>query len=89
MANLRNLALSLARDVIFGRDERYKFSLSDQKNTCCFDEKKVEYIQTVVRSRVPNLSEDEFNAIWGLCKGTIVKSCQTLHTKAKRKLISM
>lgn len=89
VANLRNLALSLARDAIFGRDEMLKFSLSGRKNTCCFDEKKMEYIRTVVRSRVPNMTKGEFNGIWGLCKGTISKSCQTLRTKAKRKLITM
>ena len=63
VANLRNLALCLARDAIFGRDEMVKFSLSGRKSTCSFDEKKMEYIKTVVRSRVPNMSEGEFNGI--------------------------
>lgn len=89
VANLRNLALSLARDAIFGKDEMSKLSLSGRKNTSCFDEKKMEYIKTVVRSKVPNMSEGEFNGIWALCKGTISKSSQTLRTKAKRKLITM
>ena len=40
VAKLRNLALSLARDAIFGRDEMSKLSLSGRKNTCCFDDKK-------------------------------------------------
>ena len=88
VANLRNLALCLARDAIFGRDEMVKFSLSGRKSTCSFDEKKMEYIKTVVRSRVSNTSEGEFNGIWSLCKGTISKSSQTLRTKAKRKLVS-
>ena len=39
VAKLRNLALSLARDAIFGRNEMSKLSLSGQKNTCCFDGK--------------------------------------------------
>ena len=56
-ANLRNLALCLARDAIFGRDEIVKFSLSRRKNTCSLDEKKMEYIKTVVRSRVSYMSE--------------------------------
>ena len=63
VANLRNLALCLARHAILGRDEMVKFSLSGWKNTCSFDEKKMEYIKTVVRSRVPNMSEGEFNGI--------------------------
>ena len=49
VANLRNLALCLARDAIFGRDEMGKCSLSGRKNTCSFDEKTMEYIKTVVR----------------------------------------
>ena len=40
VANLRNLALYLARDAIFGRDEMGKCSLSGRKNTYSFDEKK-------------------------------------------------
>ena len=40
VANLRNLALCLARDAIFGRDEMVKFSLNGRKSTCSFDEKK-------------------------------------------------
>ena len=63
VANLRNLALSLARDAIFGKDEMAKLSLSGRKNTCSFDKKKMEYIKTVVRSKVPNMSEGEFNGI--------------------------
>ena len=63
VANLTNLALSLARDAIFGKDEMAKLSLSGRKNTCSFDKKKMEYIKTVVRSKVPNMSEGEFNGI--------------------------
>ena len=49
VANLTNLALYLARDAIFGRDKMVKFSLSGWKSTCSYDEKKMEYIKTVVR----------------------------------------
>ena len=86
VANLRNLALSLAREAIFGKEEMIKCSLSGRKNTTSLDEKKLDYIKTVVRSRVPNMTQNEFNCIWGLCKSTISKSCQVLRNKTRRKL---
>ena len=54
VAKLRNLALSLARDAIFGREEMVRCSLSGRKNTSSLDERKLDYIRTAVRSRVPN-----------------------------------
>ena len=86
VANLRNLALSLAREAIFGKEQMIKCSLSGRKNTTCLDEKKLNYIKTVVRSRVPNMTQNEFDCIWGLCKSTISKSCQSLRNKTRRKL---
>ena len=88
VANLRNLALSLARDAIFGREQMVRCSISGRKNTSSLDDKKLEYIKTVVRSRVPNMAQNEFECIWRLCKSTISKSCQSLRTSTKRKLIS-
>ena len=88
VADLRNLAISLARDAIFGKQEMIRCSLSGRKNsnTASLDEKKINYIKTVVRSRVPSMSEERFNLVWPLCRGSISKSCQVLRTKAKRKL---
>ena len=68
VANIRNLALSLAREAIFGKEEMIKCSLSGRKNTTTVDEKKLDYIKTVVRSRVRNMTQNQFNCIWGLCK---------------------
>ena len=86
VASLINLALSLAREAIFGKEQMIKCSLSGRKNTTSLDEKKLDYIKTVVRSRVPNMTQNEFDCIWGLCKSTISKSCQSLRNKTRRKL---
>ena len=55
VADLRNLAISLARDTIFGKQEMIHSSLSGKKNsnTATLDEKKINYIKTVVCSRFP------------------------------------
>ena len=86
VANLRNLAISLAKDAIFGKEEMMRCSLSGRKNTATLDEKKLKYIKTIIQSRVPRMSETEFEHLWLLCRGSISKSCQCLRTKAKRKL---
>ena len=41
IANLRNLAISLAKDAIFGKDETMRCSLSGRKNTASLDVKKL------------------------------------------------
>lgn len=86
VANLRNLAISLAKDAIFGKDEMVRCSLSGRKNTAALDEKKLKYIKTIIQSRVPRMSEAEFESLWILCRSSISKSCQSLRTKSKRKL---
>ena len=87
VANLRNLAVALARDGVFGKQEMAKCSLSGRKGTASLDEKKMRYIRSVVQSRVPNMADVEFEYLWGLCRASISKSCQTLRNRAKRKLL--
>ena len=68
IANLRNLAISLARDAIFGKEEMMSCSLSCRKNTTALDKKKkLSYIKTIIQSRVPRMSETEFASLWILC----------------------
>lgn len=86
IANLRNLAISLAKDAIFGKDEMMRCSLSGRKNTASLDAKKLQYIKTIIHSRVPRMSDAEFESLWILCRGSISKSCQGLRNKAKKKL---
>ena len=38
------------------------------KKFTCLEEKKMEYIKTVVKSRVPNMPQVEFELVWGLCR---------------------
>ena len=86
VASLRNLATALARESIFGREEMAKKSLSGRKNTDILDKEKVDYIKTLVRSRVPNTSQVEFEHVWTLCRKSLSKSCQTLRNSAKKRL---
>ena len=86
IANLRNLAISLAKDAIFGKDEMMRCSLSGRKNTASLDAKKLQYIKTIIHSRVPRVSDAEFESLWILCRGSISKLCQGLRNKAKKKL---
>lgn len=83
---LRELAISLARDAIFGKDELIRCSLSGRKNTGILDKEKLDYIKTAIRSRIPNKSAVEFEFIWSLCRSSISKSCQGLRNNARKRL---
>ena len=86
IASLRILTTALAREAIFGREELAHKSLSGRRNTSVLEQDKLDYIKTLVRSRVPNKSAVEFEHIWTLCRGSLSKSCQALRTSAKRKI---
>ena len=85
---LRRLATALARDAIFGKKALSKSSLSGKNNTGCLEKRKLEYIKTIVRSRVPTMSDVAFEALWGKCRSSLSKSCQTLRVAAKKKLLT-
>ena len=62
ISKLKDLAVALAREAIFGHDGLAKCSLSGRKNTGTerLDNKKLEYIKRVVRTRRPNTSYVNF-----------------------------
>ena len=64
--SLRAITTALARDAIFGREEPIKSSLSWRKNTGTLPGEKLNYIKTLVQSRVPNKTQVEFEYIWSL-----------------------
>ena len=66
-AALRILSTALARDAIFGRDEMVRCSLSGRKGIVSLDTQKLDYIKSVVKSRVPRMPPVEFEYIWSLC----------------------
>ena len=88
IANLRNLAISLARDAIFGKEEMMSSSLSCRKNTTALDKKKLSYIKTIIQSRVLRMSETEFASLWILYRSSISKSCQGFCTSPNGNCIS-
>ena len=86
VATLRTLTTALAREAIFGKEELAKRSLSGRNNTAILDKEKLEYIKTLVHTRIPEKSKLEFESIWTMCRSSLSKSCQTLRDKAKRRL---
>ena len=88
MASLRLLAVSLARDAIFGREEWAKTCLSGRRGSelTKANQQKMDYIKALVFSRVPNKSKIELEFIWTQCRISLSKSSQALRTKAKKKL---
>ena len=84
-ASLRKLTTALAREAIFGREELIKKSLTGRKDTEQLDRQKVNYIKTLVQSRVPNKSDVDFEMIWKWCRGSLSKCCQTLRNTEKKK----
>jgi len=87
-ASLRRLTTALAREAIFGRDALCRSSLSGKNNTGSLEKHKLEYIKAVVKSRVPNMPGITFEGIWSKCRASLSKSCQTLRTTAKKKILS-
>ena len=85
---LRRLTTALARDAIFGKQALGRSSLSGKNNTGCLEKRKLEYIKALVRSRVPTMSDVTFEAIWAKCRCSLSKSCQTLRTTAKKKILT-
>jgi len=85
--SLRKLATALAREAIFGRKEMTTKSLSGRHATEELDRCKIEYIKTLVHSRVPKKSNVEFEALWKQCRGSLSKSCQTLRNTEKKKAL--
>ena len=83
--SLRKLATALAREAIFGRKEMTSKSLSGRYATGELDRRKIDYIKSIVHSRVPKKSDVEFEAIWKQCHGSLSKSCQTLRNSEKKK----
>lgn len=84
-ASLRKLTTALAREAIFGRDEMAAKSLSGRRNTKELDKAKLDYIKTLVHSRVPKKSKVDFEEIWKQCRGSLSKSCQTLRNNIRNK----
>lgn len=85
LASLRKLTTALAKEAIFGWEEMMKKSLTGHKDTGELDKNKIDYIKTLVHSRVPNKSDSEFEETWKWCRGLLSKSCQTLRNSAKKK----
>ena len=75
VSQLRKLASALACNSIFGKDALRAGSLRGgrQSKTQSLNKVKLNYIKTVIRTRVPNLSPIEFEAIWEKCHTTISK----------------
>jgi len=76
----------LAKDAIFGKEEMMRCSLSDRKNTVTLDEKKLKYIKTIVQSRVPRMSETEFEHLGYFVKVQFLNHANVFALKVKRKL---
>ena len=85
LASLRRLTTALAREAIFGREEMMSRSITGRQKTERLDQDKLDYIKTLVHSRVPQQSNTEFESTWKWCKQSLSKSCQTLRTSAKKK----
>ncbi len=79
-ASFRLLAVALAQDAIFGREE-WQPNLSGRNKpgiNGLLDPEKVEYIIAIVRIQVPHKSPVEFEDIWALCRQSLSKSCQLI-----------
>ena len=77
VAALRALTLGLARDAIFGREALARSSLSGRKGTKTLCQEKMNYIKTIVHSRIPHKLDMDFETIWTMCRVSLSKSCHT------------
>lgn len=83
MASLRLLAVALARDAIFGREEWAKTSLSGRGNLGKANTKKLLYIKSLVETRIADKSKVEREMIWSMCRNSMSKSAQALRSKKR------
>ncbi len=85
MQSLRNLAVALAKDSIFGEDELKMCSLSGRKNskTKPLKPAKLGYIKQLEFSRIAYaMQEKEFDLLWEKkCLQSIGSKCQALRKK--------
>lgn len=81
---LRNLTVNLAKKSIFGKEAMSRCSLSGRNRTASLSEHKVNYIKALIRGRVPEMSQIEFQYTWEKCRESLSKSCQTLRGKYKK-----
>ena len=76
--SLRLLALRLARDAIFGREQ---WALSGRGPLGKANLKKLDYIRSLIESRIPNKSKVEYDCLCNMCHTSLSKSAQALRTK--------
>lgn len=86
VAALRSLTTALARDAVFGKEKMARCSLSGRRGTATFSQAKLNYIKGLVRSRIPDKSDVEFEYIWSLCRSSLSKSCQAIRSNVRKKL---
>ena len=76
--------MNLAKNSIFGTKELARCSLSGRKGTGILDDTKLNYIKALIRCRVPQMSDIEFEYTWDLCRGSLSKCCQSLRNKGRK-----
>jgi hypothetical protein len=88
MASLRLLAVALARDAIFGREEWARCKLTDRGGGMKADQKKLDYIKATVFARIPNKSKVELEFTWKLCRLSLSNQPRRYALKQKRNCTS-
>ena len=88
---LRTLAVSLARDCVFGPKVMQESTRSGrgQSGQKQLDPEKLQYIKSIIAGRTgKNPTDPEFELIWDKCLTSIGKQCQILRNKEKKKLMA-
>ena len=86
---LRELAIALAKDAIFGKEQLMKCSLSGREHTGTLDQEKLEYIKIAVHSQVSNKSAVEFEHIWQLCQSSISQVLPDLENECEEETVTL
>ena len=87
---LRNLAVALARDCVFGPQVMQESTRSGRgpAGKKQLDPEKLQYIKNIVAGQAcRNSTDPDFELIWDKCLISIGKQCQILRNKEKKKLI--
>ncbi len=77
---LRGLAILLARGCVLGDQVLIRSSPSGKGSSKQLDPDKMQQIGMLIRQRVRDLSELEFEFVWGKCVVSISKACQNLRS---------
>lgn len=72
------LAIALAKYTYFGPAALAESTITGRVDTTALDPSELEQLKADIHSIFPDMSDTEFEAIWGMCLNSIASACKNL-----------